>query len=266
VPVALADGGGAPRALPAIRGGLYSRPVKRDTERAVFISHIHEDRVVARWLREQLRDDFLGQINVFVSSEREGHAGEDWLQTIDDALRDCRLLIALCSPVSILRPWVNFELGAAWMLEKRIVPACHAGLAVEDLKAPLSALHGVALTEAAGIETLYATIALQLGFPQAPRLDFAELAEALRSIDAAPADGDDAIELQMLQRDRDVRARVRRALEAKGRWRTIPKIATEAAVSKDAVLEILRADGQVRFCNRERDGALVAGLVTRVGP
>jgi hypothetical protein len=242
--------------------------VKRDSERAIFVSHIHEDRAVARWLREQLRDDFLGQISVYVSSEREGRADEDWLQTIDDALRDCRLLIALCSPVSVLRPWVNFELGAAWMLEKRIVPACHAGLEVEDLRAPLSSLHGIALTEAAGIETLYSTIALQLGFPQAPRLDFAELAEALRSIDGATGEGDDdgSIELQLLRRDRDIRGRVRGALEVKGRWRTIPKIATEAAISEDSALEILRADGQVRFCSRERDGALVAGLVARVGP
>jgi hypothetical protein len=160
--------------------------------RSVFVSHVNEDRAVAAWLQEQLRLDFLDEIDVFVSSERDGHAGDNWLATIDEALHSCGVLVALCSPVSVHRPWVNFELGAAWILRKRIVPVCHAGLTPEDLKIPLSLLQGVTLTQPEGIESLYGTLARQLGFQRTPRRDFAQLAADVPAVvaSAGPGGGD----------------------------------------------------------------------------
>jgi hypothetical protein len=236
------------------------------SDSTLFVSHVHEDHDVAGWLRNQLRDDFLGRIEVFVSSEREGHAGEDWLKTIDEALHRCRVLIALCSPISIHRPWVNFELGAAWMLQKRIIPVCHAGLTPDDLKAPLSTLHGITLTDAGGIKTLYETLAEQFGFPVVPVKDFAELAAAVPAVGAAAGTGGDngSIEVQMVTRDRDIRLRLRRALETGLKWRTIGRVAVEAAVPEGDALDILRADDQVRF-SRGKHGDLIVGLIDRVG-
>ena len=235
-------------------------------DRSVFISHVHEDRDVARWLQERLLADFLGDLEVFVSSERHGHAGEDWLQTIDEALHRCRILVALCSPISISRPWVNFELGAAWMLRKRIIPTCHAGLTPDDLKSPLSSLSGITLTEAEGIEALYATVAQQLGFPRAPRGDFADLAAEVPTVagTVGQSDGGGSIELQMVDRDRDIRARLHDALERGYEWRTIGRVAIEAAVPEETALDILRADRKVRF-SRGKKGDLIVGLIYRVG-
>ena len=235
-------------------------------DRSVFVSHVNEDRAVAGWLQDQLRADFLGEIDVFVSSEREGHAGDDWLETIDEALHRCGVLLALCSPVSIHRPWVNFELGAAWMLKKRIIPVCHAGLTPEDLKIPLSRLHGVTLTKAEDLETLYETVALQLGFQQAPRRNFEELAAEVPAVVALGGSrgGDGSMEAQMVARDRDIRQRLRYALERGQKWRTVGRVAVEAAVTEDIALDILRADEQVRF-SRGKHGDLIVGLIERVG-
>jgi hypothetical protein len=234
--------------------------------RSVFVSHVNEDRAVAGWLQDQLRADFLNEIDVFVSSEREGHAGDHWLETIDDALHKCSVLLALCSPISIHRPWVNFELGAAWILKKRIVPVCHAGLTPEDLKIPLSLLQGITLTEPEDIERLYDTLARQLGFQRTPRSNFAQLAAEVPTV-AAPEDpggGDGSMELQIVARDRDIRQRLRQALEKGQKWRTVGRIAVEAAVTEDVALDVLRADEQVRF-SRGRHGDVIVGLIDRVG-
>lgn len=54
-----------------------------------FISHISEEAKVAAGLKEALDRDFLGILDVFVSSDGESiAAGEDWLRSIDEALRN----------------------------------------------------------------------------------------------------------------------------------------------------------------------------------
>lgn len=241
--------------------------MENGNDSSVFVSHVHEDRDVAAWLKRNLGNDFLGRIEVFVSTEREGHAGDEWLKTIHEVLHECRVLVALCSPASIHRPWVNFELGAAWMLEKRIIPACHAGLTPDDLKLPLASLHGVTLTEEEGIKALYQTIAKEYGFPRVPTRDFAELAAEVPVVEAAggPGGGAGSIESDMVARDRDIRNRLRQALEGRWKWRTLPRVAIEAAVPEDTALDMLRADPQVMF-RRSSKGALIVGLTERVRP
>jgi hypothetical protein len=236
--------------------------------RSIFVSHVHEDRVVAGWLQDQIVRDFSDDVEVFVS-DSEMQAGDDWLRTIEQALNRCSLLVAVCSPVSISRPWVNFELGAAWVLKRRIIPACHGGLTPEDLKSPLSSLHGVTLSSSDGLETLYRTLAERLDFEPAPypQRGFAQLAGnvPLTEASAVPGGGTSSIALQTVERDRDIRERLRKSLERGHKWRTIGRMATEAAIPEGAALDILRADTQVRF-SRGKSGELIVGLIARVGP
>ena len=83
------------------------------TKRA-FISHITEEAGVAAKLKAALARDFLQMLDVFVSSDGESiSAGDDWLKSIDNALQQSALMLILCSPSSIRRPWINFEAGAA---------------------------------------------------------------------------------------------------------------------------------------------------------
>jgi hypothetical protein len=83
---------------------------------SVFVSHISEDKQTAGRLKNVLTRDFPGLLDVFLSSDTQSiAAGEEWLQSIEQALRDSAMLLVLCSPDSIRRPWINFEAGAAWM-------------------------------------------------------------------------------------------------------------------------------------------------------
>jgi hypothetical protein len=87
-------------------------------ERA-FISHISEEAAVAARLKSVLVRDFRDPFDVFMSADTESiAAGEDWLRAVEKALRECAIVMILCSPESIRRPWINFEAGAA-------VQSCH---------------------------------------------------------------------------------------------------------------------------------------------
>jgi hypothetical protein len=76
----------------------------------VFISHVTEDAAVAARLKRKMTEDFLGQLTVFLSSDNESiAAGEEWLSSVSEALRNSSIFVVLCSPIAIARPWVNFE-------------------------------------------------------------------------------------------------------------------------------------------------------------
>ncbi|MEK7400708.1 MAG: toll/interleukin-1 receptor domain-containing protein [Candidatus Poribacteria bacterium] len=49
-------------------------------------------------------------------------AGEDWVTKLRDEITQCDIFMVLLSPNSIESNWVLTELGAAWGLEKLIIP------------------------------------------------------------------------------------------------------------------------------------------------
>lgn len=71
----------------------------------IFISHIGEEVDAAVRIKEAIEKDFLGMVQAFVSSDGKSvAAGEQWLTSIDTALRESALLLILCSPASVTRP------------------------------------------------------------------------------------------------------------------------------------------------------------------
>lgn len=86
----------------------------------IFVSHGggKDDEVLANVLREKLSergvDAFLDHLNVGL--------GNDFRSRILNELQECDELFCLLSPESISRPWVAAEVGAAFALEKTIVP------------------------------------------------------------------------------------------------------------------------------------------------
>lgn len=127
--------------------------------------------------------DFLGSLDIFVSSDRATiAAGRKWLDEVDKALKRADLQIVLCSQASVGRPWVNFEAGAVWLRGIPVVPVCHSGLAPESLPVPLSMLEGISLTDGKGLEKLYDSVAGALGL-RTPSIDFAALAKEAKGIE-----------------------------------------------------------------------------------
>jgi hypothetical protein len=228
----------------------------------IFVSHISEESETALQLKAAIEADFLGFVDVFVSSDTESiTAGEQWLASIDAALQEAGMLLILCSAASVARPWINFEAGAAWMRKIPLVPVCHAGLTPRDLPIPLSLRQGVALADANGLRRLYSLIAEVLGCRVPPR-HFDDLAANLAGTRAAPVPTPSASSGS----HNDIRDRLQAALKhPRHKWRTLAKLAAIAAVSEDVAAQVLRADRGVRF-SRNPQGEVIAGLISRVGP
>lgn len=162
----------------------YSVAKRAVTRKSVFISHISDETDIAQWLKARMDRDFLGTLDIFVSSDRSTiEAGDRWLEVVDKALKRADLQIVLCSRESVGRPWVNFEAGAVWLRGIPVVPVCHSGLAPEALPVPLSMLQGISLTRAEGLQKVYDRVARALGL-RTPAIDFAALAKEAADVES----------------------------------------------------------------------------------
>ena len=159
---------------------------KKNKPQRIFISHISEEAVLAGGLKRALEADFLGLVDIFVSSDTKSiAAGEEWLKSIEKALHSCAIMIVVCSPESIIRSWINFEAGAAWIRKISLIPVCHSGLLPKDLPPPLSFRQGLAIKDADGLRCLYRRVAALLSC-KVPTRDFQALAHELTEGAFAP--------------------------------------------------------------------------------
>jgi hypothetical protein len=108
-----------------------------------FLSHISEEALEATAIKEQIEKALPGT-EVFVSAA-DIHLGDAWLRQIDQALGDATVVLTLCSPNSVRRPWLNFESGGGWARKLRVIPLCHKGMRKDDLPDPMGAFHGIEL-------------------------------------------------------------------------------------------------------------------------
>ncbi len=237
----------------------------------VFISHITEEAPVANQLKSALTKDFSGVFTVFVSSDGTSIAlGEEWLKYIKKALKDCSILIVLCSPSSIHRPWVNFEIGAAWLKKIPIIPVCHNGLTVRDLPMPLSLRNGISLDDPVGLRCLYDSIANKVSIAnnssyQVPHCDFTKIINDLKIANDQIIKSDERSS-ESLQKDRIISDRLHQALSHnKYKWRSLERLAIEVASSEEMVAERLLADPDVVF-SKGISGKIIVGLRKIVHP
>jgi hypothetical protein len=139
------------------------------TRPTIFISHISEEADLAAIFKEDFEDAFVGEVQVFASSDFESiSAGLDWRSATGEALRRADIEIVLCSPFSISRPWINFEAGAGWLKGIPVVPVCHSGIHYNDLPSTFSGMQGVEADQIKGLQTIHALIAETLGRNRLP--------------------------------------------------------------------------------------------------
>lgn len=84
----------------------------------IFLSYAMEDSVYATELINSLSQ----QPNLHVFTSDKISAGENWRSKIKRELSKSDFFLVLLSPTSVHSKWVQFELGAAWGLNKFIVP------------------------------------------------------------------------------------------------------------------------------------------------
>ena len=205
----------------------------------LFLSHITEDKALAGYLQTRIRRDFLKAIEVFVSSDGVSiEAGSDWLQSLRSALDRAKCVVVLCSPQSVARPWVNFEVGAAWLRELPVMPLCHGGLEPAQLRPPFSLLQGGSLAKSETLHSLYLLLSRLSGL-EAPEADFEQMvhdiagmasADAISTESVMPAVAADSPELVL---HRALRGEVTSLHEAAlsrlpGAYEALTKVATSA--------------------------------------
>jgi hypothetical protein len=96
--------------------------------RNVFISYAHSDADQARRLVSALR---TANVTGWMDSA-DIAAGEAISSAVRDALRQSTAVLVLLSPRALQSEWVQFEIGAAEALNKRIIPVIVSGDQIEE--------------------------------------------------------------------------------------------------------------------------------------
>lgn len=148
----------------------------------MFISHIGEESELAILLSAEIQSAFLGMLDTFVSSDPDSiPSGSRWLDEIDVALTKAAVLITLCSPQSIKRPWINFEAGASWIRKIPSIPLCHSGLSKNQLPIPLSLLLAADLDDESDFRKVFDTLTRVAGSLK-PTVDYKTFIEKCRPL------------------------------------------------------------------------------------
>lgn len=147
----------------------------------VFLSHIHEESIVAKVLKDWIESTFSGQIEVFVSSDiKDVPAGSRWLSEIDSALTSSSLFVMLCSPTSISRSWINFEAGCAWTKKVPLMPVCHSGMLKNLLPSPISTFQAIEIESRRFVDDFFESLKIHFKIPKLPRISKEEMVKELR--------------------------------------------------------------------------------------
>ncbi|HLC15397.1 MAG TPA: toll/interleukin-1 receptor domain-containing protein [Thermodesulfovibrionia bacterium] len=96
---------------------------KTQTEKSylVFISHSAKDRWIAKQIANLIEEKGKEYgVKTFLD-EKDIAGGESIPELIKRNIQDCGEFLILLSRYSIDRPWVLIEIGAAWVLGKRII-------------------------------------------------------------------------------------------------------------------------------------------------
>ena len=149
----------------------------------VFISHITQEAEIAVEFQTLIEQHFLGMIDVFVSSDGNSiQMGQKWLNNVSEALEDCAIEIVVCSPISVQRPWINFEAGAGWVRGIPVIPLCHSGMEPSKLPVPLNLLQAAKLSDLSSLKLVFPVLANALG-ASTPKIDFTDFIKKINDFE-----------------------------------------------------------------------------------
>lgn len=141
------------------------RHIDLDLGADVFLSFASQDEHVARELADGLKHK---GVTAYLSA-KDLEPGDPFSDEIRAALRACRFVVLLLTTRSIERPWISFEAGAAWVLDKRIVPALDQVKESDIALEPLRRLHCYTAESTKQRRNLVNTIATMLRSEAAAR-------------------------------------------------------------------------------------------------
>ena len=158
----------------------------------VFIAHIDKYQELAGYLKEQLVAAFPDAIEVHVSSEIRNMqtdpvvlsatggpgpsvlgavpVGKLGLTRLMKAAESLKALVLLAGNDAGLRPWINFEAGAGYMLDIPVIPLCHGGMVPKALPEPLRYFQALDMTRPGEVVQFFAMLAQYAKFPEPAEL------------------------------------------------------------------------------------------------
>ena len=103
--------------------------------KTLFLSHSHSESSTAIAVAHWLEEIFVDQIDVICTSEPEHHIRPGHMLTsgILEKMRSSAVVLVLVTPESLAHPWVYYEMGAAYALEKPFIPCVTRGTALANL-------------------------------------------------------------------------------------------------------------------------------------
>ena len=151
----------------------------------VFLSHIDEEAELATAVRKRVLKDFLSMVDIFQSSDSSGiSAGDKWLDRVGENLKLARVMIVLCSPKSVTRPWINFEVGAGWVKDIPVIPICHSGMTRTGLPIPMNLLQAFHADDPSHWTSIYQRLAKEIS-SDVPQVDFQGLVKDIEEYETA---------------------------------------------------------------------------------
>jgi hypothetical protein len=148
----------------------------------ILISHVSDEALFALLLKDFIESTFLGQFEVFLSSNSgESGVGDKWLVELDSSLTSAELLLVICSPKSIRQPWIHFEFGCAWTKSMAITCICHSGLNKVGLPPHLRTFDVLEVEHDDFMEELFNDLAKRFGIKRLPRLSYDTMKAELRA-------------------------------------------------------------------------------------
>jgi hypothetical protein len=116
----------------------------------IFISHSHADRQIAKKLVEYLLAALRIEDNDIRCTSVPGYQlppGTNIEEHLRKDISDDIALVGLLTEHGLRSQWVLFELGAAWVMRKRVIPILGSGLKGEDLPGPLKSLTFISIED-----------------------------------------------------------------------------------------------------------------------
>lgn len=131
----------------------------------IFISHAVANKNIARTLAEALEATKENVTTFLASRPGDIRADEDWLDGIERALQEADTYIIILTPESVLRPWVNFEAGAAWFFNRKLVFVRIQTLSTDDIPLPINSRQVYAIDVKEQLIAVFESIGLPLADP-----------------------------------------------------------------------------------------------------
>ena len=182
------------RPLSSFRSTLKGQIFTSMQKPLIFISHATSDEDIAFALREKLKIGFLGQFDTFLSAV-DILAGDEWRHNIHSKLKECSLLIVIATSRSAHGAWVNYEIGAASIQEKKIIALISPGYSHKDLPSTYDTRQGINGSRLKDYDKMVDTLMLFLPNTMKPQLDFSDFIHYFKNFEKKAARCNSLIEV-----------------------------------------------------------------------